>query len=184
MTIDPRARAKELAQEIQEPEGRALAIFNKPLSWFDERIERVPFSGCWIWMGSMSSSGYGAAGLRAGLPAQAYCILHLIYKGPHDQECLDHLCRVKACVNPDHLEPVSTRENTIRGISPPAQNSRKTHCKRGHPLEGENLNLKDGFRVCRECQRIFNREHKRRKYGVTKPRGPYKLRAKSLEDGA
>lgn len=83
---------------------------------------------------------------------------------------IDHLCRVKACIHPGHLEQVTQRENILRGISPLANNARKTHCIHGHPLVGENVVVsirKNGHprRKCREC----TRERIREKHGF-KPR--------------
>ena len=69
---------------------------------------------------------------------------------------LDHLCRVRHCVNPDHLEPVTHKENTLRGSCPAAVNARKTHCKRGHPLTDDNIarQSKTNARVCLKCQAV------------------------------
>lgn len=67
---------------------------------------------------------------------------------------LDHLCRVRHCVNPDHLEPVSRGENVLRGVSPSAINARKTHCSKGHDYNEENTKyLRRGNRRCRICHR-------------------------------
>lgn len=67
---------------------------------------------------------------------------------------LDHLCRVRSCVNPYHLEPVTSAVNTERGDGPAVSNARKTHCKRGHELSGANLKISKGRgRACRECHR-------------------------------
>ncbi|MBO0884191.1 MAG: HNH endonuclease [Mycobacterium sp.] len=78
---------------------------------------------------------------------------------------LDHLCRNRSCVNPDHLEPVSQRVNLLRGATQPAFNTAKTHCPQGHPYEGDNLAFnRDGSRFCRTCSRdrqtIYNRTHR------------------------
>lgn len=80
---------------------------------------------------------------------------------------LDHLCRNPGCVNPSHLEAVSPRENYLRGISPAAQNARKTYCIHGHPLYGENLFLgkpsgkRLGRRYCKTCASLrINKTYK------------------------
>ena len=62
---------------------------------------------------------------------------------------LDHLCRVRHCVNPAHLEPVTLAENTLRGEGPTAVNSRKTHCPKGHPYDV----MDSGRRRCLVCRR-------------------------------
>lgn len=67
---------------------------------------------------------------------------------------LDHLCRVRHCVNPEHLEPVTNRENVLRGEGHSAKAARATHCLKGHPYAGENLRiLSNGWRRCRACHR-------------------------------
>lgn len=69
---------------------------------------------------------------------------------------IDHLCRVHLCVNPSHLEQVTPYENTMRGEGVAVKNSRKTHCPRGHPYEGDNLlrsQLRYGARACKTCKR-------------------------------
>ena len=82
---------------------------------------------------------------------------------------IDHLCRVRNCVNPDHLEPVTPRENTMRGYSIQAQNARKTHCIHGHPFEGNTYARPDGNRECAVCKKARNDARPRkssRRWGV------------------
>jgi hypothetical protein len=68
---------------------------------------------------------------------------------------IDHLCRNRLCVNPDHLEAVDPKTNILRGVGAPAQNALKTHCVRGHEFTPGNTHLSPaGWRICRICQRL------------------------------
>ncbi len=92
---------------------------------------------------------------------------------------LDHLCRNRAYVNPDHMEAVSNKENILRGIGPTAQNARKQFCPQGHPLDGDNLDpwfLMIGMRNCLTCGRIQGRDYMR-KWSQTHKRNPAYHRA-------
>jgi hypothetical protein len=72
---------------------------------------------------------------------------------------IDHLCRNTICVNPDHMQVVTVRENTLRGNTFQARNLRKTHCPQGHPYDQANTYLHRGKRHCRICQRDANRRY-------------------------
>ena len=75
---------------------------------------------------------------------------------------IDHLCRTRSCVNPEHFEVVTRGENVLRGVGPPAMNARKTHCAKGHPLVEGNLvlnRLKHGYRECLICSREYHLRH-------------------------
>lgn len=130
------------------------------------RVEMVTESGCWIWLGCIESYGYGRVSARHNGKAEhryAHRVFYLRFKGEIKPPLLiDHLCRVRCCVNPDHLELVTNRDNILRGIGLTAINARKTHCMRGHVLDGDNLYItpRKG-RVCKICQR--NWVNKRRK---------------------
>jgi hypothetical protein len=81
---------------------------------------------------------------------------------------LDHLCRVRHCVYPAHLEPVTPRENVLRGETVAASNARKTHCLRGHPFDEVNTchwQSRPGRRDCRECKRDHTRAYRVRQGG-------------------
>lgn len=119
--------------------------------------------GCWLWTGATASEGrYGAATLDKRVQP-AHRVAWQLVNGPiPDGLDLDHLCRRTLCVRPDHLEPVDHRTNVLRGTSHQARNAVKTHCKRGHPLSGDNLWERQGGRTCRTCWRDANREAQRR----------------------
>ncbi|WP_082495325.1 HNH endonuclease signature motif containing protein [Aeromicrobium sp. Leaf291] len=114
---------------------------------------------CWLWTAQVSNQGYGSFYVR--LPKgwrirRAHRVAWWLLRGPVPGELvLDHICRVRRCVNPDHLEVVTPSTNTLRGIGPTAINARKTHCKRGHEFTPENIIPQNGgrYRACRQCAR-------------------------------
>lgn len=117
---------------------------------------------CWLWTGSRTGFGYGNFYAVPGSPVPAHRMAYELMIGPIPPGLqLDHLCRVRACVNPDHLEPVTKDENNRRGFSPTAQNARKTHCSHGHEFTPENTYTppkRPTHRYCRECSRIRKRK--------------------------
>lgn len=111
-------------------------------------------SGCWIWEGAQTFDGYGKLSVgnkNKGAHRVAYQLfVGEIPNGLH----LDHLCRVRCCINPYHLEPVTCRENLLRGDGFAAAYSRKTHCKHGHEFTLSNTRVaKRGTRHCRMCDK-------------------------------
>lgn len=118
---------------------------------------------CWLWLGSKDQKGYGYFGL-AGKNKKAHRIAWLITHGEiPDGLVIDHLCRVPSCVNPAHIEPVTNRENVLRGISPLANFAKLTHCKYGHPLTGDNVTPRGYGRRCKTCRRRSNSEWQKRR---------------------
>ena len=113
---------------------------------------------CWLWRGTLNRKGYAQWRVKKG---QAY-VHRWAYErwvGPISEGLqLDHLCRVRNCVNPAHLEPVTPWENTHR--SPGLTNATKTHCAQGHAYVPENISMQRGKRVCKECQRQRSRKRK------------------------
>lgn len=115
---------------------------------------------CWVWPGPLQH-GYGRVTFE-GREIHAHRWAWIILRGPIEPGLvIDHLCRNKACVNPDHLEPVTQRVNALRGIGYSGINARKTHCKWGHEFTEENIwRPKSGDRIrrhCRACQKRRDR---------------------------
>lgn len=130
---------------------------------FWSKTTRDRDTGCWLWLGYIDPGGYGRF-CRTGAHRWAY--ERLVGPIPEGLQ-IDHLCRVRHCVNPAHLEPVTPAVNTRRSpIHRAALNRQKTHCHRGHELAGSNLHLqlrpgRTPKRHCRTCLREWAREHRR-----------------------
>lgn len=126
--------------------------------------------GCWTWTACRSWKGYGLFGIRPapGAPQSnkhAHRVAYEMLVGPIPVGLhIDHLCRNRACVRPDHMEPVTPRENWIRGNTPSAVHARQTHCIHGHPLFGDNLYVApgNGMRACRTCKKARKRVYRQR----------------------
>jgi len=131
--------------------------YKTPSMRFYERVEMIPEAGCWIWLGSYSGSGYGAFSLTIGpykSLTEAHRASYWMFKGPIPKGMhIDHLCKVKQCVNPYHLDCVTPRENIMRSCSPSAINVAKTHCIVGHPFSKENTYWHKNKRGCRICRK-------------------------------
>ena len=137
--------------------------------YFD-RFGEPPFtvnnsSGCWLWSRGTNGVGYGVAVVNSKQEL-AHRVVFEIYKGKiADGLTLDHLCRVPLCVNPDHLEAVTHRENVLRGKAVTALNAKKKYCKHGHELREENV-YRSGTnkRRCKLCTsrlaKIYYMKHK------------------------
>lgn len=134
----------------------------KLLQRFWSKVEKT--STCWLWRGPLNTKGYGlwhANGRRFMAHRTSYAIMGgAITK----EDQLDHLCRVRNCVNPAHLERVTNKINILRGEGLTAQNARKTHCPNGHAYTPANTMLVKGGdghigRRCRECARAMNRTY-------------------------
>lgn len=138
-----------------------IGIGDDILLRFISKIIFIP-NGCWNWCGTKSSSGYGV--ITANKKQLRAHRLSLLFSGKNfkDGFQVDHLCRNIICVNPSHLEIVTSRENTLRGIGPSAMNSKKRFCHNGHIFDVKNTRLRNGRRECRPCcaQREMSRKNR------------------------
>lgn len=127
-------------------------------------------ASCWLWQGALYRSGYGAFRYNGQMRVAHRFAYELLRGEIPDGLTLDHLCRVRACVRPDHLEPVTNRENVLRGVGPTATNAAKTHCDNGHELTPESTYVSPptkahphGSRHCRTCKAETQRSRRARK---------------------
>lgn len=109
-------------------------------------------SGHWIWVGARHGGGSGYGLFNLGRPQTAHRAAWQLFRGPIPEGYhVDHLCRLRICVNPLHLEPVTQRVNNLRGWSVMAHNAEKTHCVNGHPFDEANTLRWGAGRRCRTC---------------------------------
>lgn len=119
------------------------------------KVQPCPTTGCWLWTAG-TAEGYGRFTLgRRKVPAHRLIYQVLVAPIPDGLE-IDHKCRVRCCVNPDHLEPVTHRENVLRGVAPAADLAKRTHCKNGHLLLA-NVRMERRHRRCRVCKREYDK---------------------------
>lgn len=119
---------------------------------------------CWIWNAAVNADGYGRF-LLAGANRLAHRVSYELFIGPIPEGLeIDHLCRVRNCVNPEHLEVVTHAVNVARKpLGMRGGRAIQTHCKRGHELSSNNVLFSGkGNRYCRECNRIRSAERQRR----------------------
>lgn len=118
-----------------------------------------PASECILWDGTLNAEGYGHMHSE-DKKAYAHRVVYAEVHGPIPPGMvIDHLCRSKNCINVEHMQAVTIKENTLRGNSPAARQARQTHCKRGHEFTPVNTyRHKDGRRECRECTRARRRK--------------------------
>lgn len=138
---------------------------------FWDKVDILSPEGCWLWTGSTVLEGYGriCLGGYCGPMIRAHRFSYELFKGkiPHNLT-IDHLCRVKNCVNPLHLEVVSTRENTLRGTGPTALNVKKTHCVHGHEFDKTNTYFRKTGRACRACCRIRTQTYRDKRAQISR----------------
>ncbi|MEU8186009.1 HNH endonuclease signature motif containing protein [Micromonospora carbonacea] len=129
-------------------------------------VTKGDVEACWIWTGSKNHAGYGSfsIGRARRVGAHRWAYENLVGAVPAGLD-LDHLCRVRACVNPAHLEPVTRRENLRRGVRTEHM-AMRTHCPQGHPYDEANTGRTGTVRWCRACKRDRNRQRRQAQAGT------------------
>ena len=128
------------------------------LQRFHSKIE-LNTNGCHNWIGAKNTFGYGEFMLTAGTK-KSHRISFMLHKGKITEGLvIDHLCKNTSCVNPEHLEAVTQKENIRRGNSD--YNKHKTHCPQGHEYNKENTYFYKYGRSCKPCKIQNNREYRK-----------------------
>lgn len=142
-----------MSQAIAKPDVQRVDLARAAIERFDRSFLPEALTGCWLWLGPLNQDGYSrffALGKRT--TGHRFSYERFVGRIPGGL-VIDHKCRNRSCVNPDHLEAVTNDENMRRG-----HHATKKFCKHGHPFDGDNTRLvprKNGRhqRACRTCER-------------------------------
>ena len=145
--------------------------FDNPIDRFKDGFIPVTESGCWLWMKSCNQYGYGCFRAYGRCMAPHRFAYHYYVGSIPSGLVVDHICRVRCCVNPDHLRLTTNQENVLSGTGVTAVNARKTHCKNGHEFTNSNTRNRAMGRGCLECHRLDGQKYRAKgkiSYAVTK----------------
>ena len=166
--FDSLEEAEAFRESLGQPSrdgGRGSRSLEDILTLLHARSTADLATGCRLWAGALTNAGYGRLTWKVNgrLERGAHRVAYVAHVGPIPEgKVIDHLCRVRHCVNPDHLEVVTQRENIMRSpIAIGAANAAKTHCPQGHEYTPENTYVQVGRgytgRLCRTCQLSRNK---------------------------
>lgn len=141
--------------------GDPLRVKKTAEERFWSKVDKNGPEGCWLWTDHLGRQGYADFWVPPR-PVKAHRFAYELLVGPIPEGLvIDHLCSVRHCVNPAHLEAVTQRVNVLRSTNHVAAQAVATHCKRGHEFTPENTYMHRGKRDCRTCHRDQARRARR-----------------------
>lgn len=145
---------------IMDKEGTVM-IFERAATKYPITVNE---RGCWEWNGRRNHKGYGLVDFYGEEWLSHRLFYFLEHRALPSDLVIDHLCKIRACCNPAHLQAVTSKENTRRGESVPGINARKSACVRGHEFDESNTIIrKDGRRRCKICTQAATLEYLRKR---------------------
>lgn len=152
---------REVRDGASAEADRATAAEPEWAERFSSKIERGN-GDCWVWAAGKTAGGYGLFHLNGKDELAHRLAARLSGMTIGADEVIDHTCRNRACVNPEHLRAVDRYTNVHENSEALAHlNAIKTHCPQGHPYADGNLIIrKNGFRRCRECANAYSRQRR------------------------
>jgi hypothetical protein len=133
---------------------------------FTSKVKIDPNTGCWLWIGSLDTGGYGMYSVD-GSYRSAHRVAYETFVGPiPPRMVLDHIvCRTRRCVNWEHMRCVTAKVNALENnLGPSAVNASRVACSKGHPFDEANTRYaRGGSRHCKTCHRQWTREWRQRK---------------------
>lgn len=165
-TFTPQVLAIASGETLRSQLGAGHEITTLPMRVREKILVKTvnpAYPNCWTWQ-AFCYKGYGRLSHKDFKTEKAHRIVYQLLRGViSDDLTIDHLCKNKSCVNPEHLEPVTFLENISRSPTLGVVNRAKTHCPYGHEYTPENIYRWRGRRICKECGGYSLVEHLERK---------------------